>query len=694
MRARTLNDLLNKHDRAAVSNVTGREASKVTMVTQRYGGNIVGGWALGKGGDAITVEKHPSIPVFSSYGELIESLPPEKHPNKVTIYSPPDAVYGDVKSVLNAAVKTVETIFIITENVSIEVSAKIYNLCREQNVDVIGCNTLGVINPKDHVRVGAVGGDQPEETFRPGCVTIISNSGNMVNTMASYLWNAGLGVRFGISTGKDHLILTPLRELLQLAMKDAETKLIVLYVEPGGLYERAAIEWMTKVNFPKPVIVYVGGTIADERELSLGHAGAVVEGRGTSARDKIALFDTYLGTAPYTPGMQWKRDKPRRGLRIQALHDLPAAAFALCNALKIPRDYRHYTPLQLNPWLIDMQEISATLPPRLVLSEGVIPSPYREQFAQYARTQFGRAVARRDMRNASHASSNDGATPRIYGRSVLELMDKYSFAKTLILSWTGHAPARSFEPELVEQTLIASLTNGPGTISAQAAKLSASAGNEPHVAMIATLAAIGAVHGGNGQDAAALMIDAFAPTELTDPYDAAQAETVKKAALATALTVAKRKQEARETDAAFERVPCLGHPVYKNDDVNYDPRERVISAFLSRHNIYHAFLDFYHRLAQALYENGVTRNVLAVNVDAAIACVWLGICWPLLVEKKITVERVKRISLLAFALGRAAGGAAEYLDHADYGLPMDMRLPVTACETLTAPRELNGVHLP
>jgi hypothetical protein len=36
----------------------------------------------------------------------------------------------------------------------------------------------------------------------------------------------------------------------------------------------------------------------------------------------------------------------------------------------------------------------------------------------------------------------------------------------------------------------------------------------------------------------------------------------------------------------------------------------------------------FRTLAAAMRETGVTRNVLAVNVDAAIACVWLGICWP------------------------------------------------------------------
>jgi len=50
MRARRLSDLLKAEDRVAVSNITGREASAVTVASQRYCGNIVGGWALGKGG--------------------------------------------------------------------------------------------------------------------------------------------------------------------------------------------------------------------------------------------------------------------------------------------------------------------------------------------------------------------------------------------------------------------------------------------------------------------------------------------------------------------------------------------------------------------------------------------------------------------------------------------------------------------
>jgi hypothetical protein len=94
------------------------------------------------------------------------------------------------------------------------------------------------------------------------------------------------------------------------------------------------------------------------------------------------------------------------------------------------------------------------------------------------------------------------------------------------------------------------------------------------------------------------------------------------------------------------------------------------------------FLDFYHRLARAMMDSGVTNKVHAVNVDAALTCVLMGIAWPLLIDKKITVQRAVDLPFLAFALGRAAGGAGEYLDHRESGTDMDMRVPVDECEFL------------
>jgi hypothetical protein len=82
------------------------------------------------------------------------------------------------------------------------------------------------------------------------------------------------------------------------------------------------------------------------------------------------------------------------------------------------------------------------------------------------------------------------------------------------------------------------------------------------------------------------------------------------------------------------------------------------------------------------------NKVLAVNVDAALACVWLGICWRQLKANTMTKQRAIDIPFVAFATGRAAGGAGEYLDHCDHGKEMDMRIPVSECRALTRPREM------
>jgi succinyl-CoA synthetase alpha subunit/citrate synthase len=692
MKATQLTDLLKKDDRIAVSNITGREASKVSIVSQRYCGNIVGGWALGKGGQDIEYESGKTIPVFATFDELLNGLPKKQHPNKLVVYSPPDAVYGEVKEIISYGGKQIETIFIITEHVSIEVTAKIANLAKEAGIDVIGCNTLGMINTYDAVRVGAVGGDNPEESFKKGSAAIISNSGNMVTTMATYLLSAGIGTSFGISTGKDVLILKPLQEFLPLAAKDKHTRLLVLYVEPGGLYEKEAVEALSRENFSKPIVVYVAGRILETQNVSLGHAGAVVEGSATTATAKMKLFDDYFGIECFDPQKRYEpagklREALQRGIRIQALHHLPQAASLIFRSLSWERDFSPRGMIHLNPWFLNLGDLGKKLPSHLILHAGTIIEPYASQFASLAESKLGKLSTQRSMRHASYASANDGQTTTIYGYDATDLMKRSGFAESLILQWLGELPQHHFEAKLVEMCLVASLSNGPGTISAQGAKLSASAGNQPHTGMIAALASVGQVHGGNGKEAVEYLVRIFGAAELKDPYDRAlPGIELEELVSREAEWFKKQKDAAQESGTAYERIPCLGHPVFKDKDVNYDPREQVICNYLKEHNLFNVFLEFYHRLAETLKRIGATSKVLAVNVDAAIACIWLGICWKHLVEKRITLKRAVDIPLVAFALGRVAGAAGEFLDHQDHGTEMDMRVPPSECEILTKPR--------
>ncbi|MCP4378159.1 MAG: hypothetical protein GY794_18540 [bacterium] len=691
MKAATLSDILKTGDRVAVSNITGREARGVTIATQRYCRNIVGGWALGKGGQTIDVPGQDPIPVFSTVEELMETLPKNRRPNKAIVYSPPSAVYGEVKGIVENQKGSIKTIFIITEHVSIEVSARISQLCREANIDVMGCNSLGVINTHEAVRVGAVGGSTPAESFVPGSTTIISNSGNMVNTMASYLATAGLGTSYGLSTGKDVLILTPMKDLLELAIKDDKTKLIVAYIEPGGLYEKETVEMLVACKAVKPVVVYITGGILDTKDLSLGHAGAVVDGGQTTAAAKMKLFDDYFGITPFEPGRRYQKSAELigslgRGIRITSLHHLPAAAALICDRLGIQRDFRRPKQFRLNPWFVDYKQLGKTLPTRQLLHPGIIPEPYKSQLSAIMKTTMGASPARRSMKNTSRVSSNDGKVTRIYGTSITELMRSGSFASSLVLSWTGEQP-RDFEADLVEKCLIAALTNGPGTISAQGAKLSAAAGNSPNTAMIATLASIGQVHGGNGRRAVEYLLGVFRDVELEDPFDKDHKLDLATLARKEVDKFGKIRAQAKEAGTEYARIPCLGHPVFNTEAVNYDPRERAISEYLSEKGICNVFLEFYHLLTARLKEVGIARNVWAVNLDGAIASVTLGLCWRALKERRMTVQRACDIAFLMFAVGRVAGSSGEFLDHQDHGTPMDMRIPVSECVSLTRAKD-------
>ncbi len=691
MSGQSLSHLLKAGDRVAVSNITGREARSVSADSQAWCGNVVGGWALGKGGQSIEVPGGEAIPVFATVAELFEQLPEERRPNKIVVYSPPTAVYGEVKEIVEHADSIVETLFIITEHVSIEVTSKIARLCADAGIDVLGCNSLGVLNAHDGVRVGAVGGSDPDESFRPGSVAIISNSGNMVNTMASYLQSAGLGISCGVSTGKDVLILTPIKDLLQRAREDEATRLVVAYVEPGGLYEKEAVRMMRDTDYPKPVIPYVTGGILSKRSLSLGHAGAVVEGGETTAEAKQALFDDYFGVAPIDPDKRYRKtaklkDALARGIRIETLHHLPAAAKLVCDALGLPRDFQPVPPLRLTPWFLDYRDLARQLPSRVVLHQGTIPQPYRSQVKAAHRESLGARLPRRSMRGASYASSSDGRTPRLYGRSLLAEMESGSFVRSILMAWTG-LEVPDWQADLVSMCLIASLTNGPGTISAQGAKLSTSAGNMPNTAMIATLACMGDVHGGNGQRGVDYLLRIFRDTGLSDPWDAGHGLDLDAIVDAEVDRFSKERAAAKDAGTDYRRIPCLGHPVFRDQAVNYDPRERVVARALERGGRTNVFLNFYHRMAHRMKEVGIARSVWAVNLDGAIASVALGLCWNALTEKQMTVQRARDVAFMIFALGRVAGAGGEYLDHQDHGTPMDMRMPVDECTALTRPKD-------
>lgn len=234
------------------------------------------------------------------------------------------------------------------------------------------------------------------------------------------------------------------------------------------------------------------------------------------------------------------------------------------------------------------------------------------------------------------------------------------------------------DSELFEfQTLIGlTLTNGPGTISAKGAKESVSARNNISMAFVGFLANTGLAHGGNGFEAIEYLLNIFESLQIDNPGNNEKNIDLKKVANKAAKEYVSLKNRAKELGKLnYQRIPCINHPVFKGNAVNIDPREQFVSEMLAERESYNIFLDFYHLLVKELFNEGATKNVFCVNIDAVLATLTLKLVWKDKIAKRLTKKQIQDIVFTIFLYGRSIGVAAEISDHQDRGQDMDCRTP-------------------
>jgi succinyl-CoA synthetase alpha subunit len=411
----SLEELVTKESRVCVINILGGESRKVTPISHEYsGGNVVAGVQYGRSGKLETTLG--DITVYPSVREVMKAG--HKFDTGV-IYLPPLAVAQAVSELVTNN-EELKRIVIVTEKVSTADSRNIRVLCQEFGVDVVGANCLGVANVWDGVRIGgALGGDDPSQTLRKGSVAIHSNSGNFTTTMSEYLLTEGFGLTTAVSSGKDVYIHFALPEFLFAAQNDPRTKAVALYVEPGGYYEKMALEMIAerKFGFNKPIVVCVTGRWKKDIGRSCGHAGALA-GSGDDALSKEKWFDDYFGVPCFDP------DNPKvskRGVRVASIQTVPAAMKAVFEAIGEESDFEPRGDLNLKPWLGDNL---LPLPESLAMPLVSPPPPYEETLTKINR-QVGAKFLRRNMRNISGASRLDPGSmvTSLHGKSILELSE-------------------------------------------------------------------------------------------------------------------------------------------------------------------------------------------------------------------------------------------------------------------------------
>jgi hypothetical protein len=273
----------------------------------------------------------------------------------------------------------------------------------------------------------------------------------------------------------------------------------------------------------------------------------------------------------------------------------------------------------------------------------------------------------------------------VCGIPTCEIVGRRSLTELACIALTGTEPVPS--DLLSFQTLVGLLlTNGPGSISAQGAKGATSADGperpdrvQLNKAMVGFLTHSGFAHGGNGFEGVDFLLARFKGTRLSDPGNRAHGLDLK--AMATEFAREYGRQRARRKDAGAEppgALPCINHPVFKGKAINVDPREAFVRGLYEARGEYNVFHDYYRTLVQALYDENVTRNVFAVNIDAVIAALLLKMFWGRHQAGDISNQQLETAAFTVFLYGRMIGCAAEIDDHLNRGRSLDMRTPQDA----------------
>jgi succinyl-CoA synthetase alpha subunit len=123
----------------------------------------------------------------------------------------------------------------------------------------------------------------------PGEIALISRSGTLIDEVAAYLSEQGIGQSVVIGLGGDPVVGSRMVDVLRLLKEDRETKGVVIIGEIGGSMEEEAAEYI-KAGFCKPVAAFIAGRTAP-RGKTMGHAGAIIMGERGTAESKIAAFE-------------------------------------------------------------------------------------------------------------------------------------------------------------------------------------------------------------------------------------------------------------------------------------------------------------------------------------------------------------------------------------------------------------------
>lgn len=260
---------VNKQTKLMVQGITGREGQFHTRQCEAYGTNIVAGVTPGKAG-----LKMDQIPVFNTVKEAVTNT----GANASMIFVPPPFA---ADAIMEAADAGVEVIVAITEGIPVLDMMKVKNFLRNKLSRLIGPNCPGIITPGE-CKIGIM----PGVIHKPGGpIGVISRSGTLTYEVVHQLTLQGIGQTTCLGIGGDPVNGTNFIDCLEAFQNDPDTRGIVMVGEIGGNAEEEAAEYIT-IHVKKPVVGFIAGLTAPPGR-RMGHAGAIISGKGGTAQGKI-----------------------------------------------------------------------------------------------------------------------------------------------------------------------------------------------------------------------------------------------------------------------------------------------------------------------------------------------------------------------------------------------------------------------